>query len=187
MFYSLMPQYLWSFSFPSWSYINHQKTRVNQHGEIAFFWIQTSDYWCYSIPFELCPIKLAAQYLFPNGCELIRWDSQSLAFFNPVLPVFLELSNRLLICSLLEIYASGTSSIFLGLVEYSYVWLPLGDCCHCCDSVDKALMILETWNHYFIHCYQSYYTDLEVQPQHFNYAWGRRRPKSSRCNSFELL
>lgn len=56
---------------------------------------------------------MPAQYLFPNGHEHTRWDSQSFAFFNPVPPIFLELRNRLLICSLLEICTTGTSSIFL--------------------------------------------------------------------------
>lgn len=103
VFHNLISQYLWLFSCPWWSY-NYQKTWVNQHGEIDFFWTKASGYWCYSILFELCHIKWAARWWFPNGSEHTRWDRQSLDFFNPVPPVFLELSKLKLICSLLEIY-----------------------------------------------------------------------------------
>lgn len=89
---------------------------------------------------EFCLIYLAAKYLF--DCEYTRGDSQSIALFRPDPPVFLELSNWLLICSFPDIQAAETSSLFLGLYLSSLRWLlPL--------LWTKILMIWKTLNHYF--------------------------------------
>lgn len=126
---------------------------------------------------EFCLTYLAAKYLF--DCEYTRGDSQSIALFRPDPPVFLELSNWLLICSFPDIQAAETSSLFLGLYLSSLRWLlPL--------LWTKILMIWKTLNHYFTllsitWCrVESQASDTSVMPM-------GEGNLSSNCNSLEPL